>query len=196
MKKKYILTTILVIAIISAVYGMKVYTNSYKNANNIVQNKQKEKGKSQNTSVKEQKDNKAKETTDYYKSTDFTLKDIEGKTVKLSDFKGKKVFLNFWATWCGPCKSEIPDMIKLQKEIKDSNIVILAVNIGESKSKVADFVNKNNINFTVLLDEKQEVASKYSVSGIPTTYLIDENGKLIKWTTGAMEIYMMKDFIK
>ncbi|WP_102401558.1 peroxiredoxin family protein [Haloimpatiens massiliensis] len=194
MKKKYILTSILVVAIVAAVYGMKVYTDSYKES--LAQNKENKIEKSQSTSDKYKEENKVQESTDYYKSTDFTLKNIEGKTVKLSDFKGKKVFLNFWATWCEPCRSEIPDMIKLQNEIKDSNIVILAINIGESKNKVEDFVKKNNMNFTVLLDEEQKVASKYSVSGIPTTYLIDENGKLIKWTTGAMEIYMMKDFIK
>ncbi|WP_138204630.1 TlpA disulfide reductase family protein [Haloimpatiens lingqiaonensis] len=196
MKKKNILTAILVIAIFAAVYGMKVYTDSYKNKNSIVQSNKSESEKNQSTPDKDKEEKQVQETTDYYKSTDFTLKDLQGKTVKLSDFKGKKVFLNFWATWCGPCKREIPDMIKFQEEIKDDNIVILAVNIGDSKSKVEDFVKKNNINFTVLLDEKQQVAIKYNVSGIPTTYLIDENGKLVKWTTGAMEIYMMRDFIK
>ena len=86
---------------------------------------------------------------------DFKLKDLNGNEISLSQFKGKKVFLNFWATWCPPCKAEMPDIEKVYNETKDSDLVILAVNINEKKDTVKSFIEKSKYHFTVLLDSTQ-----------------------------------------
>lgn len=108
------------------------------------------------------------------KAPDFTLKTLSGDKVSLSDFYGKKVILNFWATWCPPCKDEMPEMEDFYKENKDE-VVILAINI-DPQYNVQDFIDKMDVHFPVLLDEKDEVNTKYQVLTIPTTYFIDEEG--------------------
>jgi len=126
---------------------------------------------------------------------DFELEDLNGKKVALSEQKGKKVFLNFWATWCPPCKAEMPDIEKLYQETKDSGLVILAVNVGEDKKTVQDFITKNKYNFPVLLDVKGEISQLYQVTGIPTSYFINTNGFLDDGATGAIPFESMKDFV-
>ncbi len=126
---------------------------------------------------------------------DFTLEDLQGNKVTLSELKGKKVYLNFWATWCPPCKEEMPDIEKLYQETKDSNLVILAIDIGEDKKTVQDFINKNNYNFTVLLDTEGTAAELYQVTGIPTSYFIDTEGYLGNAVTGAIPLETMKEYV-
>lgn len=116
---------------------------------------------------------------------DFTLNDLSGSPVSLSDFKGTVVFLNFWAIWCGPCRSEIPSMQKLYEEMLDEGFVFLAVNIGESKEDVSAFAEKAGITFPVLLDTTREVAKTYGASGIPMTWIIDTNGFIVGAAQGA-----------
>ncbi|MGH4139511.1 TlpA family protein disulfide reductase [Clostridium sp.] len=126
---------------------------------------------------------------------DFKLKDLDGKEVSLSDFKGKKVFLNFWASWCPPCKGEMPDIEKLYIETKDTDLVILAVNLGENNSTAKSFMEKNKYNFTVLLDSDQSIASQYNIGGIPTTFFIDKEGNIVNSTEGGLTLEQMKDNI-
>ncbi len=130
------------------------------------------------------------------KAIDFKLKDLDGKEMSLSDLKGKKVFLNFWATWCPPCKEEMPAMEQLYQETKDSDLVIVAIDIGESLSTVKSFVDSNEYNFKVLLDTDQSVAAQYNISAIPTSYFIDEEGNIISKNVGAMNINQMREYIK
>ena len=130
------------------------------------------------------------------KAIDFKLKDLDGKELSLSDLKGKKVFLNFWATWCPPCKAEMPEIEKLYEETKDSDLVIVAVEIGEPLSTVKTFIDSNKYSFKVLLDSDQSVASKYNIASIPTSYFIDVNGNIISKNVGAMNIDQMKGYIK
>ncbi|MGH4052192.1 MAG: TlpA family protein disulfide reductase [Clostridium sp.] len=130
------------------------------------------------------------------KAPDFKLKDLDGKELTLSDLKGKKVFLNFWATWCPPCKSEMPEIQKLYEETKDTDLVIVAVDIGEPLSEVKSFTSENKYTFKVLLDSDQSVAAKYEISSIPTSYFIDEDGNIISKFIGAMNIDKMKSYIK
>ena len=130
------------------------------------------------------------------KAQDFKLKDLEGKEVSLSDYKGKKVFLNFWATWCPPCKSEMPEIEQLYKETKDNDLVILTVEIGESRDTVKSFIDSNKYNFKVLLDSDQNVASQYNIASIPTSYFIDVEGNIVSKNIGAMNIDKMKQYIK
>ena len=130
------------------------------------------------------------------KTIDFKLKDLDGKELSLSDLKGKKVFLNFWATWCPPCKAEMPEIEKLYEETKDSDLVIVAVEIGESLDTVKSFIDSNKYSFKVLLDSDQSVASKYNISSIPISYFIDVDGNIVSKNVGAMDIDQMKTYIK
>jgi peroxiredoxin len=129
------------------------------------------------------------------KAADFKLKDLSGKEVSLSDFKGKRVFLNFFATWCPNCKAEMPEMEKLYEETKDSDLVILAVDLEESTETVRSFINNNKYNFKVLLDSNNTAAEKYQISSIPTSYFIDKDGNIVDKHIGSMTIQDMKIYI-
>jgi peroxiredoxin len=123
------------------------------------------------------------------KAPEFTLQDIEGKDVSLSDFAGKIILLNFWATWCGPCLASFPGMKKaVEKYQDDSNVQFLFINTWERveniKQNAADFISKNSYPFHVLLDDKNEVIEKYKVSGIPTKFIIDKDNNIRFMTVG------------
>lgn len=111
---------------------------------------------------------------------DFELETVAGESLKLSDLRGKKVMLNFWATWCPPCKKEMPEIQKLYEEHGDE-IEIVAVNLTDSESKVKDvyaYVEKYNYTYPVPLDKKSEVSDIYMAITIPTTYFIGTDGKI------------------
>ncbi len=120
---------------------------------------------------------------------DFTVTDINGQKHKLSDFRGKKVFLNFWATWCGPCKMEMPEFQKAYEKYKDE-IEFVVVNVdggGESSvPKASKFVQDNGYTFPVYYDTLNEGAIAYGVSSIPATYFIDEEGYFVAYQIGAL----------
>ncbi|MFE8694969.1 peroxiredoxin family protein [Cytobacillus sp. FJAT-53684] len=124
------------------------------------------------------------------KAPDFELKNLAGETVKLSDYAGQKVMLNFWATWCPPCKKEIPDMQKFYTEQGDK-VVILAVNI-DPENDVAGFAKEMNASFPILLDEKDRVSKLYKILTIPTTFFIDEKGVITYKHLSAMSIELME----
>lgn len=124
----------------------------------------------------------------------FTLKSINGEEISLSDFRGKKVFLNFWATWCGPCRLEMPDIQRLHEE--QPGVQVLTVNLQEEKGKEISFLFTNAYTFPALLDPEGEVSSKYIIMGIPTTYFIDENGVIINKIVGAISYQRMLDMLK
>lgn len=128
------------------------------------------------------------------KAPDFELKDLEGKTVRLSDFQGKKIMLNFWATWCPPCKAEMPAMQKFYEESGDQ-IVILAVNI-DPENNVARYVKQMGVQFPILLDKNDQVNSQYKILSIPTTFFIDENGIIKHKHLSVMTIEMMRKYSK
>jgi cytochrome c biogenesis protein CcmG/thiol:disulfide interchange protein DsbE len=115
----------------------------------------------------------------------FTLKDLNGKEVKLEDHRGKIVFLNFWATWCMPCRKEMPSMEKLYTEFKDKDFTILAVDVQEKAEKVRAFKARFKLNFPILLDSDGRVGLRYAGWSIPTTYLIDRGGFLIGAVLGS-----------
>ncbi|MDF9761782.1 MULTISPECIES: TlpA disulfide reductase family protein [Peribacillus] len=127
------------------------------------------------------------------KAPDFTLKTLDGKQVELSDYKGKKVMLNFWATWCPPCKKEMPDMEKYTQQAGD-DVVVLAVNI-DPENDVKSFVNNNGITFTIPLDSqsaKNPVNDLYNISFIPTTYFIDKKGIIRNKVISPMQLTDME----
>ena len=124
---------------------------------------------------------------------DFTLKDLAGKPHKLSDYRGKIVFLNFWATWCPPCRAEMPSMQKMYSAWDKDKYVMLAVDVRERKSSVLAFSRKYKYTFPILLDLDGSIAKKYFVRGIPTTYIIDEKGNIVAHHVGSRE-WMLSDF--
>jgi len=118
---------------------------------------------------------------------DFELKNLEGQTVSLSDYRGSPVMLNFWASWCGPCRYEMPFIQEVfeDTEWQAVSLVILAVNIGESPSVAGGFMEANGFTFPVLLDRTGEVAEMYNTRSIPATFFIDERGVIKYSDVGA-----------
>ncbi|SFA89012.1 MULTISPECIES: peroxiredoxin [unclassified Bacillus (in: firmicutes)] len=128
------------------------------------------------------------------KAPDFEVKTLTGETVKLSDYKGKKVMLNFWATWCPPCKAEMPDMQK-HYEQGHKDYEILAINI-DPQLDVQGFVDEMGLTFPILLDEDDSINTKYKVISIPTTYFIDKKGIIREKFTGAMPLEAMEEYLE
>jgi len=118
---------------------------------------------------------------------DFELQNLEGQTVSLSDYRGSPVMLNFWASWCGPCRSEMPffQQVYEDTEWEAAGLVILGVNIGESPSVAGGFMEDNGFTFPVLLDMTGEVAEMYNTRSIPATFFIDERGIIRHSDVGA-----------
>lgn len=107
---------------------------------------------------------------------DFTLHTIDNKEIKLSDFRGKRVILNFWATWCGPCRYEMPILQSCASELDKSDIRIIAICTQDSTQNVSNYIKSNRLSFIIPLDTPGKVAGIYGVSGLPTTFLIDSDG--------------------
>lgn len=116
----------------------------------------------------------------------FELVSTDGKAYKLSDFRGQVVLLNFWATWCPYCKDEMPIMQDMHEEYGDKGLLILAVDIGETKAEVESFMRELGLTFPALLDRDSQVYRLYNKSnGIPQTYIIDRNGIIQGYTLGS-----------
>jgi thiol-disulfide isomerase/thioredoxin len=116
---------------------------------------------------------------------EFALQDLAGKKVKLSDYRGKVVLVTFWATWCGPCKKEMPELQKFQKENRDKGVEVLAINIDDfnSRSKIKPFLDENGLEVKVLLEDPAQLTG-YDYSGIPALYVIDREGRIAHARTG------------
>ena len=123
---------------------------------------------------------------------DFNLLDLTGKRVMLSDFKGKIVFLNFWTTWCPPCREEMTSMQKLYTRFTDKDFAMLAVSMNEPASVVKKFFTDYNLTFTSLLDSEGEIGARFGVRAIPTTYIIDRDGAIIGKAFGPRKWYGQK----
>jgi thiol-disulfide isomerase/thioredoxin len=117
----------------------------------------------------------------------FKLKDLDGKSISLADYRGKIVLLNFWATWCGPCKAEMPSIQTFYQKNKSSGIILLSVNIGETEDVVRNYIEDNGFTFPVLLDGDQKIALDYGIEGIPTTYLIGKGGHFLARLVSSFE---------
>lgn len=124
---------------------------------------------------------------------DFSLRNLAGQEVSLSDYRGNFVFLNFWATRCPPCRQEMPEMQKIWTLFKDRHFVILAVDLRESPQKVASFIRDNHYTFPVLLDGSGKVGQVYKTQYIPTSFFIDFEGRIVgavvgprNWTNAEM----------
>jgi peroxiredoxin len=115
----------------------------------------------------------------------FMLPTLEGTPLRLNSFRGKVVFLNFWATWCPPCRHEMPVMETLYREFKDSGFEVVAISIDtKGKESVASFAKKLKLTFPILLDREMAVMRQYEVRGLPATFLIDREGRIAQVAVG------------
>lgn len=135
---------------------------------------------------------------------DFTLEDQFGNTHTLSDYKGKTVFLNFWATWCPPCKAEMPDIQKLYEEYQDAgddSLVILGIaapGYGQegSKEEIKAFLEENSYTYPVVMDTTAETFMSYGITSYPTTFMIDKDGNVFGYISGQLSEEIMRDIIQ
>ena len=111
-----------------------------------------------------------------FRAPGFSIPTLNGNSLDLSNYRGKVIMINFWATWCGPCRVEMPSMEDLYSKYGGKNFEILAVNGGEDRNLVQPFIKNLNLTFPVLLDEQFEVHNKYQVTAIPSTFLVDKSG--------------------
>ncbi|MCC2684157.1 MAG: cytochrome biosis protein [Paenibacillaceae bacterium] len=114
-------------------------------------------------------------------AADFALKKPDGQTVKLSDYAGKKVIVNFWASWCPPCREETPALVKFYKDYENQNVVLLGVNLTNTEKEPDDgilFAKQNNVTYPILLDSDGKAADLYALVGYPTTVVIDSHGEI------------------
>ena len=137
------------------------------------------------------------------KAIDFTLKDQYGNEHTLSEYKGKTIFLNFWATWCPPCREEMPDIEEIYNEYGKNNndIIVLGVaapNLGRegSEEEIVNFLSENNYTFPVVMDFGGELVYKYDIVGFPSTFIINEDGEIVHKIVGAMDKESMQRFIQ
>jgi len=133
------------------------------------------------------------------RAPDFELVDLEGNVVKLSEYKGTPIFLNFWASWCGPCKAEMPHMEKLYDSKKEKGFEILAINSTTSeknKDNVKKFVTEYGLTFPIPLDEKGTVTHQYEIIGFPTSFFIDSDGVIRSKALGPLNEEEMENRIK
>jgi len=118
----------------------------------------------------------------------FSLTDLAGNSHELSEWRGKLVLINFWATWCGPCRTEMPGIERLWQRYRDQGLVILAISVDEGmERRIATFVKRLNLSLPILLDPESKVADHYQVSGLPHSVLIDQEGHLIAQIIGERQ---------
>jgi len=118
---------------------------------------------------------------------DFSLKNLDGEVQSLSDFRGQVVIVNFWATWCPPCRAEMPSMQHAWNKIKDDGVVMLAVHVGGNEDKVWSFVGEYALDFPVLIDADSKVADAWPMEGLPTSFVVDPKGRIVYRAIGGRE---------
>ncbi|MCS6909216.1 MAG: redoxin domain-containing protein [Anaerolineales bacterium] len=126
---------------------------------------------------------------------DFVLTDLEGRQVRLSDFKGQVVLLNFWATWCSPCQAEMPAIEDRYATFKSQGLVVLGINQDEDTKTVQAFVERLGLTFTILLDPGAVVGELYRARGLPTTFIVDRDGKIIVQKVGFMSDRQLDQYL-
>ena len=132
---------------------------------------------------------KLQEVKDRPAAPGFTLPNPDGRKVSLQDFRGKVVFLNFWATWCESCREEMPSMERLYREFKGKGLEIVAVNVKENRKDALAFVRRYKLTYPILMDTEGEVGLLYGAFGLPATYLIDRKGVVLARMWGPADWY-------
>ena len=118
---------------------------------------------------------------------DFTLQDTNGKTHRLSDYRGKPVIINFWTTWCPPCREELPSMNRAWHQLEHEDIAMLAINMGEDEDTIFIFSADYPTDFPILMDQSGEVIEQWPVKGLPTTYVVAPDGTIAYRAIGSRE---------
>lgn len=128
---------------------------------------------------------------------DFQLQDIEDQTVTLSSLRGSPVMINFWASWCSPCRDEMPFLQQIYEDRDSYGVTLITINLRESLSVVTQFMQNNNLSFPVLLDTDGSVSLNYNVSGIPTTFFIDKDGIIKEKRLGSFNsVAEIEDYLE
>ncbi len=118
---------------------------------------------------------------------DFALRTFSGQTVSLKDLRGKRVLINFWASWCGPCQRETPDLQSAYNQLRGQNVVFVGIGTQDETANLKKFVDDNRVTYTIIEDPLGKVGDTYGVLGLPTTVLIDSNGVVRKVFTGEVK---------
>jgi thiol-disulfide isomerase/thioredoxin len=181
-KRSLLFILVIIVAITVALFVGKSFTKGGKGGSGVIA-----------SVLKPQEDGPANGTA----APDFTLKTLDGKDVSLSSLKGKAVMVNFWATWCEPCKIEMPWMVELQEKYRKDGFEIIGVAMDDSDNKeIAAFAKKMNVNYTILKGS-EKVADLYGgLDGLPTNFFLDRNGKVIDSFKGLRSESVIVDDIK
>ena len=126
---------------------------------------------------------------------DFTLIDLEGNSVTLSDFRGKVIFINFWASWCPPCRAEMPEIEAVYQEYKSKDVVFIGIDLLETENEVRQLVEEGGFSWTFVIDTTDEVGMNYGITVIPTTFFVDKKGIIRAVNIGAMTKRMIESQI-
>lgn len=128
---------------------------------------------------------------------DFALKDLKGGICRLADLKGKVLILNFFATWCGPCRQEIPDLIRIYEKFQDKGLEIIGVSLDQDGEAVLrPFIKRYGITYTIVLGTREVVLDFGGVEGIPTTFFIDHNGSISNYFVGLRPGYVIEESVR
>lgn len=126
-------------------------------------------------------------------AADFSLPALSGADIQLSNYNGKVVVLNFWASWCAPCQAEMNDLETYYQNHKDQDFVIIGINLEEDADVVAAFVEAQKVTFPIALDNNAKVGREYGISGMPTTFFVDRDGSLLGYWPGAVSYAMLEE---
>ncbi|MGE8205811.1 TlpA family protein disulfide reductase [Heyndrickxia sp. NPDC080065] len=194
-----IISILVGVMVVQAVGKEKDYVSADRTKKTIINNNELE--QMYYDSLSSQVEEPVSETEDLHKgletgssAPDFQLKTLDGKVIRLSDMKGKKVIINFFATWCQPCRSEMPLLENFYQKHR-TDIEILAINI-DTKANVKGFINKLGLTFPILLDIKDIINNRYQIIAIPTTYFIDQQGKIIAKHIGQIDSKILEKILK
>ncbi len=139
----------------------------------------------------------AEEPADAAKAPDFSLPDLQGEKVDFSDFEGKVVLVDFWATWCGPCKLEIPHLVDLYEQYKDRDFVVLGIALDRPGAEIVEpFVRENNVTYPVVIGNPEIAFAFGGLTAIPTAFLVDRSGRIVKKYVGYTEKAVFEEEIK
>ncbi len=127
---------------------------------------------------------------------EFELADLSGKKVRMSDLKGHVVIVDFWATWCGPCRAEIPDFVRLQSKYREKGLTILGVVVNSEEKTVRSFSEDHDMNYPVLLNGDETTKLFGGIYAIPTTFVVDRQGRIVKKFIGAMSVGAFEEAIQ
>lgn len=124
---------------------------------------------------------------------DFTLEDLEGNQLSLEDYKGKGMVVNFWATYCPPCKKELPYFEKIYQEYGSQGVEVVAINVGEPLIAVNSFLSKNKVSFPILLDQDQQATEAFKIITLPVTLFINSEGEIVEKINGEASEQMLRE---